>query len=453
MCDHLVPPAATPEPTAGIVKWLGSLFGGGGGAHADGNSNELEPVAVVAHADHPDQGVDTGHVHPSICKTADGTLIIVYAANENDSPGKDVLMCTRSTNGGESWSVASPIDCTRFSEKADAVADSATHEVYPGTLTTLPDDRVLCTWDYTYAKYPQQGRPLLYTLSATAGQTWGAQQLIFDPADPPDADLDLNQHLGTLRHSILVEDDGRWLLPLTVGGPRGSPTGAEIGTRSLCEWQGLEYPGVQLYDPDSGSLEPVPELSPGQAGSHPVLQYPILQVARSGGSGAMLAMGKGNSGHNQDPPELPSPAPVLFSVGKGQPWTEVHGFPANVECPAGVAEMDWDDDGDRWGRDLLALADGRFLVVWVVAGDRSQPSAGIHCCISEDGQTWDGSTTVILLPDTMVVGRYYQPKSVQLSNDHIGMVIMKGPQGAMDGIFYLKVPLSMLGSTSKSMSG
>ena len=81
---------------------------------------------------------------------------------------------------------------------------------------------------------------------------------------------------------------------------------------------------------------------------------------------------------------------------------EVEGFPANVTCPEGVAAADWDDDGDRWGRDILALADGRFLVVWVVAGDRSQPSAGIHCCISNDGKTWDASAAVTLLPDTMV---------------------------------------------------
>jgi hypothetical protein len=78
------------------------------------------------------------------------------------------------------------------------------------------------------------------------GRTWGPQQLIFDPADPPDASLATNQHLGTLRHSILVEDDGRWLLPLTVGGPRGSPTAKGVGTRSLCEWYQLDYPGVQV---------------------------------------------------------------------------------------------------------------------------------------------------------------------------------------------------------------
>ena len=39
----------------------------------------------------------------------------------------------------------------------------------------------------------------------------------------------------------------------------------------------------------------------------------------------------------------------------------------------------------------------------------------------------------------------FQPKSVQLSEDEIGTVFMKGPQGGMDGIFYLKIPLEMLG--------
>ena len=63
-------------------------------------------------------------------------------------------------------------------------------------------------------------------------------------------------------------------------------------------------------------------LSPGREGAHPALVHPILQVARST-SGSLLAMGKGNSSKNTDPPELPSGAPVLFSAGDGQPWEEV----------------------------------------------------------------------------------------------------------------------------------
>lgn len=162
-------------------------------------------------------------------------------------------------------------------------------------------------------------------------------------------------------------------------------------------------------------------------------------------SGSLLAMGKGNSGHNLDPPELPSAAPVLYSSSWGEQWTEVSGFPASVECPTGVALEEWDDDGDRWGRDVIALSDGRLLAVWVVAGDRSQPSQGIHYCISKDsGETWDAESAVTIMPDTMIVGRYYQPKTLQLDDDTLGTVFIRGPQTEMEGIFFVKVPLAML---------
>lgn len=283
------------------------------------------------------------------CVTQDGTLVVVYAANENDSPGKDVLMCTRSADDGATWSEPTPIACSRFSERPACVPDTGVHEVYPGTLTLLSGDRVLCTWDYYVSNNVEQGRALLYTISEDAGATWGEQHLIFDPSDPPDAELQENQHLGTLRHSILPQDDGRWLLPLTVAGNRSLSAGA------------AGYPGVQLYDPETGALSAVPELSPGREGCHPALEHPILMAVR-GADGAVLAMGMGNSGHNQVPPEPPSAAPVLFSPGPGEQFEEVAGFPANVECPPGVELSEWDDDGDRWGRDVIALKDGRMLV-------------------------------------------------------------------------------------------
>ena len=31
----------------------------------------------------------------------------------------------------------------------------------------------------------------------------------------------------------------------------------------------------------------------------------------------------------------------MASPGEGQPWEEVEGFPANVECPPGVALEEW----------------------------------------------------------------------------------------------------------------
>jgi hypothetical protein len=196
------------------------------------------PIAVADHASRPSEGVHGGHVHPDIVRTADGTLIVVYGANEDDSPGKDVLMCTRSSDDGASWSAAVPIPCSRH--RPPSVKDTGIFEIYPGTLTLLPGDRLLLTWDY-YQSNGLQGRALLYATSDDQGVSWGAQQTIFDPNHPPDPAIDENRQLGTLRHSILPVDRGRWLLPLTV-----KPTlDVHAGPGS----KGGKYPGVQLYDP------------------------------------------------------------------------------------------------------------------------------------------------------------------------------------------------------------
>ena len=47
--------------------------------------------------------------------------------------------------------------------------------------------------------------------------------------------------------------------------------------------------------------------------------------------------------------------------------------------------------------------------------------------------------------DTMIVGRYYQPKTLQLDDDTLGTVFFRGPQTEMEGIFFVKFPLAMLG--------
>ena len=49
-----------------------------------------EPVAILA-------ARISGHIHPSICRTRNGTLVVVYK-------GTDVLMCARSSDDGATWS-------------------------------------------------------------------------------------------------------------------------------------------------------------------------------------------------------------------------------------------------------------------------------------------------------------------------------------------------------------
>lgn len=54
-----------------------------------GRAGEDRPVVVAAS---PKAG---GHVHPSVCRTPDGTLVVVYK-------GQNVLMRTRSTEDRKS---------------------------------------------------------------------------------------------------------------------------------------------------------------------------------------------------------------------------------------------------------------------------------------------------------------------------------------------------------------
>ena len=50
----------------------------------------------------------------------------------------------------------------------------------------------------------------------------------------------------------------------------------------------------------------------------------------------------------------------------------------------------------------------------------------------------------MVLPETMVVGRYYSPRTAQVDGGHVGTVFMRGPQAAMEGVCFVKVPLAAL---------
>ena len=122
-----------------------------------------------------------------------------------------------------------------------------------------------------------------------------------------------------------------------------------------------------------------------------------------------------------------------------------------------MALVDWDDDGDREGRWLLPLADGRVLLLWGLAHD----PRGIHCSVSgAGGKTWAGSRTVVLLPETACIGRYCprpaavsdtravrltpgraadSPRAVQLDSGRVGIVFMN-----KEGVHYLQAALAEL---------
>jgi hypothetical protein len=192
-------------------------------------------------------------------------------------------------------------------------------EVYPGTADTLPDDRILVTWNYIADDKTTDGyyeRALLYTLSADQGRTWSEQKLI-GPVE--------GKHLGAVRHNVLPLEDGRWLLPLRDGPPR-------------------------LFDPSSGELTVYPLVGPdGQ-------QHEFQQIIRTA-KNTLLAMG-----------------PVLLhSADDGKSWSSIAGFPAipdkrdNAEgryltaLSNGRVLVTWGVGGDNKGlRYNLASDDGRM---------------------------------------------------------------------------------------------
>ncbi len=206
-----------------------------------------------------------GHVHPSICRTKDGTLVVVYK-------GANVLMRTRSTDGGKTWEAPETISTT--ADRPASIREMKTFEIYPGTADALPDGRVVVTWNYIAddkAKDKYYERALLYTVSEDNGKTWSDQRVI-GPVD--------GKHLGAVRHNVLPLADGRWLLPLRVGPP-------------------------QVYDPKTDKLTAFPVALPdGKA-------HAFQQVCRTT-KGTLLAMG-----------------PVfLRSTDDGKTWAEVKDFPA-----------------------------------------------------------------------------------------------------------------------------
>ena len=217
----------------------------------------VQPVTIV-------KGPVSGHIHPSVCRTQEGTLVFVCKSGNS-------LIRSRSTNSGKTWEKPVPIPTT--ARRPDVIRKVKIFEVYPGTADTLPDGRVLVTWNYIANDKSTDGyyeRALLYTLSRDQGRTWSEQGLI-GPVD--------GKHLGAVRHNVLPWPKNRWLLPLRVGPPR-------------------------VFNPKTGALEVFPLKSVGGK------QHEFQQIIRTA-KGTLLAMGPG----------------LLRSTDKGGSWSTVKNFP------------------------------------------------------------------------------------------------------------------------------
>lgn len=132
----------------------------------------------------------SGHIHPALCITTKGTLVATFCKKEYMPH-----LITRSTDGGKTWTTPALFPPT------DKIA------IYPGSLTTLSDGRLLHCWNVWFAPAEKEkSRYVAFSLSSDDGLTWSAPVNLAKNADP--------KIHSVIRHPIVELSPTAWLFPL-----------------------------------------------------------------------------------------------------------------------------------------------------------------------------------------------------------------------------------------------
>lgn len=190
----------------------------------------------------------SGHIHPALCITGKGTLVAVFCKSEYKP-----YLITRSIDGGKTWSQPSLFPHT--------VKES----VYPGSLNTLADGRLVHAWNVWFAPEEKvKSRFVAFSISSDDGLTWSEPKSLAKNVDP--------KIHSVIRHPIVELSPTAWLFSLA--------------DRTV------------LYNPATGEETPFADGT-----SHGLV--PIVRTA-----GATLVSGKGKR-----------------STDGGKTWQEIKPFP------------------------------------------------------------------------------------------------------------------------------
>lgn len=130
----------------------------------------------------------SAHIHPSICVTQKGTVVVVHY-DENNAK----VQISRSTDGGKSWSASVPVPGIKAGG------------TYPGALTALNDGRIVVTWNW-YPKGMKDPRETQFAVSGDEGKTW---------SEPRSVSVEsMGKSETGVRHALLELSANEWLLPL-----------------------------------------------------------------------------------------------------------------------------------------------------------------------------------------------------------------------------------------------
>jgi hypothetical protein len=131
----------------------------------------------------------SGHIHPAICLTKSGSILVIFGQSDMRD-----LRLSRSKDGGKTWSKPTPFP---HIEKT---------KIYPGSLTTLKDGRIIHAWNTWYGEKKNESRFVQFSVSGDEGTTWS------EPKSLP-KNTENNTH-SVIRHPILELGAEEWLFPL-----------------------------------------------------------------------------------------------------------------------------------------------------------------------------------------------------------------------------------------------
>ena len=311
--------------------------------------------------------VISGHVHPALARTSDGQLLAVY--NIEGGGGKELLLC-RSDDGGRSWSTPKAI-----SEICDC-------SIYPGSLSTLSDGRLLLNWScYRDTGTENAWREPFFSLSKDGGHHWSA------PHAYPITD---RTNYACIRHPVIEWTPTQWVCPF--------------------------YDRTVLYDAGADELATF-----GDGRNHGMV--PIVRTA----SGTLIS----------GAPQTEAPVPVgqpgnmvdgLRSTDEGHTWQALHAFPH-----FGVA-----------GYDLTVLDRGWIVFTAIVYGVGVDGEFAYELFLSkDDGVTWETDKALVIHdPGRRISGRGW-PRTVQIDADTLGTLFYDLSPELPDGpgLFFLPTAL------------
>lgn len=313
--------------------------------------------------------VVSGHIHPALAVTRKGDLLAVY--NKQGGGGKELLLC-RSTDGGKTWSRPAPVPGIKQCS------------IYPGSLTTLSDGRVVLAWSCYCGSGDKLYRTVHYCSSTDEGATW---------AEPKDLPLTDPNKFTALRYPLLELSPTQWVWPL--------------------------YDRTVVFDEKTGEVKPF-----GDGRDHGMV--PIVRTPRG-----TLISGAAYERRGALAGKPGKPVRGLRSTDGGKTWEALNAFP-----PFGVA-----------GYDLTALADGRVVLTSIAYEKGDQGERAFELSVSrDDGRTWDTSGAVrIYDPGRQIPGRGW-PRTVLVDKETLGTLFfdLDPDQPGGPGVYFVRTPLAAL---------